>query len=108
MLVLEVFTWTGRFRTRGGESACAALHPARRSCGIPPALLWGMSFRFGAPDRRTRPRGVPPAEPHRPELVSRILGSYREMPGLSLQPAQAGRLFGISLDTCHVVFDELV
>jgi hypothetical protein len=37
-----------------------------------------------------------------------IVGTYREMPGLRLDAAQAGRLFGVNQTTCRVVLDELV
>jgi hypothetical protein len=37
-----------------------------------------------------------------------ILGSYREMPGLSLSLAQAARLFGVSRVTAGVVLGDLV
>jgi hypothetical protein len=33
---------------------------------------------------------------------------YREMPGLSLYPPQAARLFGIRHETCDVVLRDLV
>jgi predicted transcriptional regulator of viral defense system len=37
-----------------------------------------------------------------------IVGSYREMPGLSLHLHQAVRLFGVHTNACRVVLDELV
>jgi DNA-binding IclR family transcriptional regulator len=37
-----------------------------------------------------------------------ILGTYREMPGLSLHLSQAARLFGIRRSTCQVIMDDLV
>jgi hypothetical protein len=37
-----------------------------------------------------------------------IVGAYREMPGLSLLPPQAARLFGVRPVTCQVVLDDLV
>jgi DNA-binding IclR family transcriptional regulator len=37
-----------------------------------------------------------------------VLGTFREMPGLSLQLNQAARLFGVHPTTCQVVFDDLV
>jgi hypothetical protein len=37
-----------------------------------------------------------------------ILGTYREMPGLSLHLSQAARLFGIRRSTCQVVLDDMV
>jgi hypothetical protein len=37
-----------------------------------------------------------------------ILGTFREMPGLSLHMNQAARLFGLRRDTCEVVLEDLV
>jgi hypothetical protein len=59
-------------------------------------------------DRRERPRGTVSGEPSRHELESMILGMYHEMPGLSLQVAQAARLFGLPGPTCQIVLDDLV
>ena len=59
-------------------------------------------------ERRNRERGAPLGEPQREHLESEILGTYREMPGLSLHPAQAVRLFGLKSKTCQVVLDDLV
>ena len=36
------------------------------------------------------------------------MGSYQEMPGLSLHLNQAARLFGVHLEACRAVFDDLV
>ena len=47
-------------------------------------------------------------EPNSPVLESIIVGSYHEMPGLSLHMAQAARLFGIRYTTCQAVLDDLV
>ena len=41
-------------------------------------------------------------------LVSRILGEYREMPGLALTLDQAQRLWGCDAATCRSVIDLLV
>ena len=41
-------------------------------------------------------------------LVERVRAEFREMPGLHLTPAQAMRLWGLELDTCRQVIDELV
>lgn len=57
-------------------------------------------------ERRTEPRGGPNA-PSRNGLESMILGTYREMPGLSLTSAQAARLFGITPRTAEVVLGDL-
>ena len=37
-----------------------------------------------------------------------ILGTFREMPGLSLHMNQAARLFGLRRGTCEVVLEDLV
>lgn len=60
------------------------------------------------PDRRRTPRGIPGFEPNRAQLISTTLGSYYEMPGLTLFVHQAARLFGISIPTCQLVLDDLV
>jgi hypothetical protein len=59
-------------------------------------------------DRRERPRNTGTSEPPRPELDSMILGMYHETPELSLQVAQAARLFGLQDATCQIVLDDLV
>jgi hypothetical protein len=41
-------------------------------------------------------------------LVARILGEYREMPGLCLSKDQARRLWGCDAVTCDCVIDLLV
>jgi hypothetical protein len=43
----------------------------------------------------------------RPDLRSRILDSFLEMPGLSLHPDQATKLFAVDHETCEVVLQEL-
>jgi DNA-binding IclR family transcriptional regulator len=42
------------------------------------------------------------------EVVQRVRGEYREMPGLSPTLAQAQRLFGLDDATCRAVLDRLV
>ena len=42
------------------------------------------------------------------QLLERILGEYREMPGLALTMAQAGRLWGCDRVTCQRVVGLLV
>jgi hypothetical protein len=37
-----------------------------------------------------------------------ILGTFREMPGLSLHMNQAARLFGLRRGTCEVILEDLV
>ena len=59
-------------------------------------------------ERRRQRRGDLPAEPGRPQLVTMMLGTFREMPGLSLHLNQAARLFGVRPETCRVVLDDLV
>ena len=60
------------------------------------------------PDRRLRPRDGVAGEPQRQEIQAMILGTYRAMPGMRLQLAQAARLFGLRRNTCQIVLDDLV
>jgi len=41
-------------------------------------------------------------------LVDRVLGEYREMPGLALTIEQARRLWGSDAATCQRIVDALV
>jgi len=41
-------------------------------------------------------------------LIDRVLGEYREMPGLALTVAQAQRLWGCDAVTCRRIADLLV
>lgn len=41
-------------------------------------------------------------------LIERVLGEYREMPGLELTIEQARRLFGWDAVTCQAIADVLV
>ena len=41
-------------------------------------------------------------------LVDRVLGEYREMPGLALTIEQARRLWGCDAVTCQRIVDALV
>jgi hypothetical protein len=59
-------------------------------------------------ERRQNQRGTFSGEPSRRQLVAMIIGSYREMPGLSLHLNQAARLFGLRTTTCRLVLDDLV
>jgi len=59
-------------------------------------------------DRRGRIRGTVEGEPDRRHLISMIVGTYREMPGLTLHLNQAARLFGLRPTTCQIVLDDLV
>jgi hypothetical protein len=62
----------------------------------------------GTQDRRRESRGDFGAAPTRRALVSMIVGTYREMPGLSLHLHQAAKLFGVTAITCRAVLDDLV
>jgi len=42
------------------------------------------------------------------ELLQRVEGEYREMPGLSLTVSQAGRLWGLDRSTCAFVLTTLI
>ena len=41
------------------------------------------------------------------DVLQRVQGEYRDMPGLKLTEAQAQRLLGIDCDTCAVVLSTL-
>ena len=60
------------------------------------------------PERRRSVRGKPHGEPSRAELVKLILGTYAEMPALTLRLPQAARLFGLRDTTCRLVLNDLV
>jgi hypothetical protein len=57
-----------------------------------------------------RERGHAPS--HAPtvdeSLLKRIRGEYHEMPGLSLTPAQAERLWHMDRETCRAALNRLV
>ena len=40
-------------------------------------------------------------------LLRRVEGEYREMPGLSLTPKQAQRIWGLDRPTCEAILAEL-
>ena len=42
------------------------------------------------------------------DLVRRVVGEYREMPGLSVTLPQASRLWGLPPDTCRALVDILI
>jgi hypothetical protein len=42
------------------------------------------------------------------ETLQRVQGEFREMPGLRLTPAQAGRLWGLDAISSQAVLDALV
>ena len=56
-------------------------------------------------DRRHRSRI---GEPTRQQLIARLVGTYREMPGLKLRAEQAVRLFGLDAKTCTALLRDLV
>ena len=41
-------------------------------------------------------------------LLERVIGEYREMPGLALTVPQAQRLWGCEAETCRCAIDVLV
>ena len=41
-------------------------------------------------------------------ITDRVRGEFREMPGLTLTLAQAGRLWSLDTSTCHEVLSQLV
>ena len=49
-----------------------------------------------------------PEDPVDAGLLMRVLGEYREMPGLALTFDQARRLWGCDTATCRTVVDLLV
>jgi hypothetical protein len=53
------------------------------------------------------PRGVN-GEPERPQLISVVLGTFKETLGERLSLGEARRLFGLREVTCRVVLDYLV
>lgn len=59
-------------------------------------------------ERRAASRGNRGDEPHRRDLVSRVLEAYREMPGLQIRAEQGARLFGIRSVTARIVLNDLV
>jgi hypothetical protein len=63
-----------------------------------------MPAASGAPARRTKPETT--AALH--ELLRRIEGEYREMPGLCVTANQAERLWGLDSTTCGFVLMTLM
>src|SRR5688572_23615720 len=61
-----------------------------------------------ATDRRRHERGTIVTQPTREHVVTTIIGTFREMPGLCLHLNQAARLFGLPVSTCEVVLRDLV
>ena len=65
------------------------------------------------PDRRSRVmvtavRDTAPTTKTIRDVLLRVQGEYRDMPGLKLTEAQAQRLLGIDCDTCTVVLSALI
>jgi hypothetical protein len=59
-------------------------------------------------DRRRHERGTIATQSTRPHVISTIIGTFREMPGLCLDLNQAARLFGLPASTCEVILRDLV
>jgi hypothetical protein len=59
-------------------------------------------------ERRRHERGTIAAEPTRQHVISNIVGTFREMPGLCLHVNQAARLFGLRPLACEVILRDLV
>lgn len=49
-----------------------------------------------------------PAGTNLDDVTQRVRAEFVEMPGLSVTPAQAARLWGLDKATCEVVIDHLV
>ena len=49
-----------------------------------------------------------PAQQPLDDVVRRVQGEYREMPGLRLTPAQAQRLWGLDRAACDALLGALV
>jgi Fic family protein len=54
------------------------------------------------------PAGVFTQTDNRSNVFERVRGEFREMPGLTLTLAQAGRLWSLDADTCSEVLSHLV
>jgi hypothetical protein len=63
-----------------------------------------MSIATGEPARRAKPQTTSALH----ELLQRIEGEYREMPGLSVTAIQAERLWGLDSTTCALVLGTLI
>ena len=63
-----------------------------------------MSIERTGPARNS----APPMTSATHELLLRIQGEYREMPGLSLTASQAERLWGLDRITCTFVLTTLI
>jgi DNA-binding IclR family transcriptional regulator len=47
-------------------------------------------------------------ESDHPKLVRRILGTFKEMPGVQLSLQEAERMFGLRESTCRALLEQLV
>jgi hypothetical protein len=59
-------------------------------------------------ERRRHERGAIATQPTRQHVLSTIIGTFREMPGLCLHLNQAARLFGLPASMCEVILNDLV
>ena len=59
-------------------------------------------------DRRRSHRDSSHGEPSRAQLIALILGTYAQMPGLSVDEREAARLFGLRESTCRIVMSDLM
>jgi hypothetical protein len=51
---------------------------------------------------------IPGVDEDTTRCIDRVRGEYREMPGLSLTPDQAARLWGMERQACQTVLEALV
>lgn len=63
--------------------------------------------RATTPAQAARPDDVR-AQPAIREMLLRVEGEYRDMPGLSLTLPQAARLWGLDHSTCELVLTKLI
>ena len=64
-----------------------------------------------APDRnqlKARPAGLGAPDPAVRTLIDLVRAEYAEMPGLSVTPVQAARLWAVDRATCDEVFRRLI
>jgi hypothetical protein len=59
-------------------------------------------------EQRRYQRGTSATQPTGEHVVSTIIETFREMPGLCLHLNQAARLFGLPASTCEVILRDLV
>ena len=63
--------------------------------------------RATEPSQTVRPDDLH-AMPEMREAILRVVGEYREMPGLSLTLPQAARLWGLDQSTCELLLTKLI